>query len=255
MLTLLEVGIAAIFHTRALLKPHRTYDRCQYRGLGQSTQPPSRAVPLDQFHGTDDLPVTNVRTAAAFLGYPYIQGTISREPISRVLISKDLQEFVMDANNGDYLAQFLRTVNYWIPVIPVQYMQKNLSQLINLMTNEETLLLACIKLLTQHLPGDHQSNRYYLAVKTSLVAFEINGQLSIPLLQAQILVLIYEYGHGIYPSGYLTLAVCSRYLTALEIHGPKLPNASANWIDVEAQRRLWWSVYIIERFVRHVAFR
>lgn len=242
-------------HPRALLKPHRTYDRCQYRGLGQSIQPPSRAVPLDQFHGTDDLAVRNVCTAAAFLGYPYIRGTIPQDPVNRVLISRDLQEFVTDGKNGDYLAQFLQTVNCWMPVIPVQYVQNNLSQPVNLLTNDEILLLACIKLLIYHVPGDRQSNRYYLAVKTSAVAFEVNGQLSIHLLQAQVLMLIYETGHAIYPSGYLTLGVCSRYLTALGIHGPKLPKASTDCIDIEIYRRLWWSIYVIERFVGHFASR
>lgn len=204
---------------------------------------------MEQFHGTDNLPVTNVQTAAAFLGYPYIQGNISQGLVNRVLVSKDLQEFVADAKNGDYLTQFLQTVNYWMPIIPVQYVQSNLSQPVNLMTNEETILLACIKLLTHHHPGDHQSNRYYLAVKTSVVAFEVNDQLSVHLLQAQILVLIYEYGHAIYPSGYITLGVCSRYLSALGIKGPKSPEASTEWKEFEAQRRLWWSIYVIERFV------
>lgn len=109
------------------------------------------------------------------------------------------------------------------------------------------LLLACIRLVTEPLPEGDRANKQYLAVKMTFLNTEINGVLSVRLLQALLLLLLYEYGHGIYPCAYMTLGACTRYLAALRIETGPCSVTPSGWIDIESRRRLWWSVYVMER--------
>ena len=57
-------------------------------------------------------------------------------------------------------------------------------------------------------PGRHP---IYVAAKRFLVLLEAAGVFSLQYLQAMLLVAIYEIGHAIYPSAWMTVGACSRY--------------------------------------------
>lgn len=113
------------------------------------------------------------------------------------------------------------------------------------------LLLLAIKLITT-LPTiglGHPRTALYHATRHFYV--EIEGAFSILVLQAAVLVALYELGHGIYPAAYLSIGACSRYAYALGINASRTVPARKvlTLVEVEERRRVWWAIVILDRFV------
>lgn len=114
-----------------------------------------------------------------------------------------------------------------------------------------SLLFASIKLICS-LPGEDTRDTYVL-VKNALLQAEIAGVLTIRVLQAWILLCLYEIGHAIYPSAYLSIGACARYASALGVNrnNADIPGQTYHWIDSEERIRAWWAVIILDRYVIH----
>jgi hypothetical protein len=89
----------------------------------------------------------------------------------------------------------------------------------------------------------------YLAAKHSYLELEIQGVVSLQVLQAGVLIALYEFGHAIFPSAAVSVEACVRYGCELGINwdakfAEKKP---FSWIDIEEQKRAWWSIFILDR--------
>ena len=73
----------------------------------------------------------------------------------------------------------------------------------------------------------------------------------IRLLQAGILIAVYEIGHAIYPEAYLSIGHCGRLGQAIGLHDttgvPQLALEPESEDEIEERRRVWWAVYILDR--------
>ncbi|KAL8945079.1 MAG: hypothetical protein Q9216_000063 [Gyalolechia sp. 2 TL-2023] len=90
----------------------------------------------------------------------------------------------------------------------------------------------------------------YLAIKRTLAETEIAGGFSLQLLQATILVTLYEVGHAIYPAAYMSAGTCARYALAQGIDAymtVDLNTTVTTLLDLEEKRRAWWAVFILDR--------
>ena len=163
-------------------------------------------------------------------------------------VGTDVLEYVYGPGQTErqkWISDFVSIVDPWMPFIPLNELRTRLLNESRQLKGEDVLLLACIKLNTEPLPGGQPVNKQYLAVKSTFVRTEIYGVLSISLLQASLLLLLYEHGHGIYPSAYTTLGGCARYLGALDIETGSEQHFASDWMDGEQRRRLWWFVYVM----------
>lgn len=187
-----------------------------------------------------------ISTAAMFLDYPSLQHLPSA---TNATISPELRDYVVGGSRPQQIiTTFVDVIYPWMPFMPPRKLRSMQSVPTNQMNGEDVFLLACIKNLTQPLTDDNPSTKQYLAIKSAFVSAEVGGTLTVPLLQSLVLLLLYEFGHGIYPSAYTTLGTCIRYLTALGIEeaGPSISKPQS-WIEIETRRRLWWAVYVMER--------
>lgn len=185
--------------------------------------------------------------ASMFLGYPSQMPSLNT-PLDCLSIGPELRDYIFAHRPPrQYVDEFFNFADTWISFIPEKELRSGFSSEFNKLKGEEMLLLACIRLVTEPLPQGDPANKQYLAVKMTFLNTEIDGVLSVCLLQALLLILLYEYGHGIYPSAYMTLGACTRYLAALRIETGPCSVAPSDWIDIESRRRLWWSVYVMER--------
>lgn len=77
------------------------------------------------------------------------------------------------------------------------------------------MLFLAMKLATSH-PGQADGDTsLYTASKLFLATLEAAGVVSLPCLQAMILVAIYEYSQAIYPAAWMTVGACARYADIL----------------------------------------
>ena len=114
------------------------------------------------------------------------------------------------------------------------------------------LLLLALKLITTlppSRPGSAQTQLYH-ATKHYFVEVESSSIFSLAVLQAGLLIALYELGHAIYPAAYLSIGAAARYALALGIGaGEKVEGGSrvTTLVEVEERRRVWWAIVILDR--------
>ncbi|KAI4289890.1 MAG: hypothetical protein L6R35_000831 [Caloplaca aegaea] len=118
-----------------------------------------------------------------------------------------------------------------------------------------TILVACMKLVSW-MPREDSTKEPksppYLAIKRTLVEADIAGIWSLQLLQATILVSLYEMGHAVYPAAYISIGTCARYALALGINEcltVPMNNPDVMVLEQEEKRRAWWATVILDRFI------
>ena len=147
--------------------------------------------------------------------------------------------------------RFFGHIHRWLPFISKKrfydlYLQPSFHT-----QPDVVLLLLALKLITTFPPVDSRSpcTALFHAVKHFYV--EAEGTLSILVLQAGLLVSLYELGHGIYPAAFLSIGTCARYAHALGINVNRMvPTRKVlTLVEVEERRRVWWTIIILDRFV------
>jgi hypothetical protein len=116
-------------------------------------------------------------------------------------------------------------------------------------------LLLCSMSLVVWSPTSHGARlnprtEHYLSLKRALLDAETAGILSLPLLQAMVLISIYELGHAIYPAAYMSIGHCVRLGLALELEKQCQADLDSKLYDLEEQeerRRVWWAIFILDR--------
>jgi len=115
------------------------------------------------------------------------------------------------------------------------------------------LLLLSLKLITTLPPTSPRNPRtpLYHAVKHFCLQVEGSSIFSLPVLQAAVLIALYELGHGIYPAAFLSIGVCARYAHALGINCSRSLQTRRvlTLVEVEERRKIWWAIVILDRLV------
>ncbi|KAL2832766.1 fungal-specific transcription factor domain-containing protein [Aspergillus pseudoustus] len=150
--------------------------------------------------------------------------------------------------------RFFTNIHPWMPFISKQrFYSQHLSAEPHFGA-ELIILSVAVRLITMYSPENPRHGLYPLA-KYHYFRIEGSTAPSILILQANILIALYELGHGIYPAAYLTIGACARYMYALGINGTRSRSADMNMprpvslVEVEERKRVWWAVVILDRFV------
>jgi hypothetical protein len=141
-------------------------------------------------------------------------------------------------------------VHTWMPIISKKQFYDNLLHRLSYRRSELFLLTLSMKLCSAtHIVTP--KTILYRMVKQLHFDIESSGTLSIQVLQAAVLIALYELGHAIYPAALLSVGCCARYATALDINKPtaSLGSIKLPWIEEEETRRVWWAIAILDRFV------
>jgi hypothetical protein len=80
--------------------------------------------------------------------------------------------------------------------------------------------------------------------------------ISIQVLQAGLLLSLYELGHAIYPSAYLPIGACTRYAYALGINKDAKTQAAKvlTLVELEENKRVWWAIIILDRLAPRLVY-
>lgn len=151
---------------------------------------------------------------------------------------------------------FFQTVHTWMPIVSKKVFSTRLLNPLAGRQTELSLLALCMLLCSsthihQHRDSGAKSVLYQIA-KKYYFELEATGAFSIHILQAAVLIAIYEIGQAIYPAAYLTVGACARYGYVLGIDklGRDLMGSGfgpLSWIEIEERRRVWWALLLLDR--------
>jgi hypothetical protein len=144
---------------------------------------------------------------------------------------------------------YFHTIHPWLPFLSKKIFNERLLNPFTPRTSYITILLACINLICTNPEEGHVRTGAYYTIKSSLVEAEMAGALSFRILQAWVLLCVYEFGHAIYPSAFLSIGACVRYAVAL---GLNLNETTAQrnklpWMDAEERSRTLWVILMLDR--------
>jgi len=155
------------------------------------------------------------------------------------------------------IEHYENTIHQWLPMLSIKRLRQNAKALGGSPRGVVDVLvfLALEALVSQSdeptiLP---QSNPSYLKAKHGSFIAESGGTINIRLIQTIALVALYELGHRIYPAAYLTIGQAVRLATMVGLHSQKdatqLFVEPETWTLCEEQRRTWWAIVMLDRYV------
>ncbi|CZR56322.1 uncharacterized protein PAC_06210 [Phialocephala subalpina] len=165
--------------------------------------------------------------------------------------------YVSDLLGGDGKVRemaitFFSTIHPWMPFISKTWAYKHLLSPLSPVHADSALLLLSIQLINW-IPSASANPKtpMYTAAKQFFFELETAGSFSIRVVQAGLLILLYELGHCIYPSAYMSVGTCARQAVALGFDKDiKQGNTTGlSWDKVEERRRVWWAIVILDRFM------
>ncbi|KAF5006344.1 hypothetical protein FDECE_7272 [Fusarium decemcellulare] len=149
-------------------------------------------------------------------------------------------------------AAFFSTVHTWLPMIS----RKRLIHELNTESSDDAclmLLVLCMKLCITDAENRPKELPLYTLARSLCSAAELGGFVTLRLLQSLILLTVYELGHAIYPAAFLTISRAARLGILMGFHdrkaAPQLFKPAETWTLREEQRRTWWAIFILDRFV------
>lgn len=124
-------------------------------------------------------------------------------------------------------------------------------------SNVTSVLLALTMKLLSNTPFVEQGeaiSSLYQQIKELSQKVENCGLISMDLIQSLVLLAVYEIGHAIYPAAYLSVSRAARLGFVMGLHNRKslrLYMQPATWTRREEERRTWWAIYILDRYVNN----
>ncbi|EED14623.1 fungal specific transcription factor, putative [Talaromyces stipitatus ATCC 10500] len=150
-------------------------------------------------------------------------------------------------------SKFFDHIHLWMPFISRKRFYDIHIRTVPPSKPDVILLLLCLKLITSFPPANPRDPRtpLYHAAKHFFLDLEGDVTLSLLILQAGVLLALYEIGHGIYPAAFLTIGTCARYAHALGISVSRAVESRKviTLVELEERRRVWWAIVILDRFV------
>lgn len=170
-----------------------------------------------------------------------------------MLASPQIAAFVGDLQ--PIVAEYIQRIHWWAPILSRSQLLVSLELPIAGTKTDLLLLVLAMKVLPWNPSTQHSTNprtEGYLLARRAIDEAVLAGVMTCRLLQAQVLLAIFELGHAIYPAAYLSVGACARYGTALGVDASLSPdfqrhNPSIERLDIEERRRAWWMVLILDR--------
>lgn len=152
----------------------------------------------------------------------------------------------------DFLDHYFSTVNAWFPFISQRRLLQRFNDVPIQSDPSAAALLISMKLVTGCLQPDEDPQTPLYRLATQHLSFVASaGSVSLLLLQATLLVAVYEIGHAIYPAAYLSIGNAARLGQLMGIHdrldAKELFREAETWTSREEERRTWWFVTFLDR--------
>ncbi|KAL7952343.1 hypothetical protein V8C34DRAFT_319124 [Trichoderma compactum] len=166
-------------------------------------------------HGISDPNISDI-LASRFLDPNLFYHLQLETPKVDIAIPKMVADYVGTIVDIQNIANtYFDSVHTWMPILSKKQFSSNLPNYLTHRKSELCLLVICMK-LSSSLTTTAKTVLYRTA-KQFHFEMESSGILSVTVLQAGVLIAIYELGHAVYPAAFLSVGQCARYAAALEI--------------------------------------
>lgn len=241
-----DVQSASPLISRCLLTPSRLLLKCDYEYTASDLNPPKTTQSPASF--VEGLNIPQLQPTSKLM---YVLSDGSPESM-KLEASIPTQVLNIIISNGDGVpsvtSTYFRTIDVWLPVIDAETCVRRLETITQDDNVELSSLLLSMFLVTRP-PGNNSNlrdmqNPLYYETKTLYSFVFSSGRSTIEVIQAGLLIALYEVGHGMNEAAQITLAICSRM--AMKMKAVKYRNSSRNIQNTEFGR-LWWGIVTLDR--------
>ncbi|KAK0103528.1 hypothetical protein ONS95_005549 [Cadophora gregata] len=193
---------------------------------------------------------------AFFLDLDYYRPMPSEQLNPNMFVPPDVLHFLESKNTMQALFErYLTGTQKWLPILWKRRTTEKINSFSESMESGLVLLLLCMKMVTEP-PRDQDhaaSTPLYRTAKGLCFRLENSCAISLYLLQAIVFIAVYELGHGIFPAAQLTIAHAARLGIIMGLHdrkhAPQLFKDPDTYNMREEERRTWWAIIILERYM------
>jgi len=169
-----------------------------------------------------------------------------------------MQAFEIMTRNGDDITSIcercFKITEKWLPIIDKTEFFVRLEQLQTSPNASFSTLVMSMCLYAQQssaiLGRNSRVESLYYTTKCFYSLLQSSGRVSLELLQAGLLIAIYEHSQALCEASALSISICARIGYALGLHRTIQPGIGSGDMpkkDLEERRRVWWGIFILER--------
>lgn len=193
---------------------------------------------------------------------PLIPSTVTSEPDE----SYAPDEYVYDQVHSliqttrrftdEIFTSFFDNINYLVPVVSRPLFYGDLVQTQHRHRADFSLLVLSMHLITYRPPElPEEKDRFYalyVSTKSLLAHVQMETLVSTRLIQAGLLISLYEYMRCLVDTALITISLCARLAIAANLHKPRPalppPTSDTNsWLRAEEENNIWWIIVLLER--------
>jgi hypothetical protein len=181
-----------------------------------------------------------------------------RHAFVNVTITREVAKLVGSPSEFRRVANvYFETVHSWMPILSRSKFLADVKDVWSEPRADIALLALCMYLITQ-MPDDSSSDSMrtslYAKTKSFYALAESSGIVSISIVQCGILISLYELGHGLQPTAYISMGAHARTAMAFGIKETGRSNTDEQgdfetWRRVEEERRVRWGIVILDRYI------
>jgi hypothetical protein len=235
---------------------------CRYPSVERGTDHEQLHLPP---HSTSSSTAVSPRNAAAtdsaqpLNSFPpvfYLDWNIFQEcqielPKPTLPLPPNISKLIGGPENWEAIvAEYFATAHTWMPIVAKRSLYEHIHGPSGQLRSDYALLILAMDVICWIPENNNPRTPAYLAAKSFYLNLEIQGLVSLQILQAGILIALFELGHAIFPSAAVSIGACVQYGCVLGLNwDAKFPaKRPFAWIEVDEQNRVWWAVVILDRY-------
>ena len=147
---------------------------------------------------------------------------------------------------------YFSSVNDWFTIIEKTSFDSQVERMWSFPSAEVALLVLAMLLIirTPNDNGAAMDDGLYLSVKTAITLVQSKIPPSISLLQAQLLISLYEYSHGLPQQAYMSMGTCIQMTRSFGWHTMSFWSEERQQLlpaDLKRSSILWWALVYVDR--------
>jgi hypothetical protein len=148
--------------------------------------------------------------------------------------------------------KYYKSIHVWFPILSELSYYERLPNVFAKPCAEYSLLSLSMMLIITTPPAKETLDSFtslYILVKSSIAIVEAANINSLEVVQARLLVSLFEFGHGM-PAAFISIAATVRAAVAIGLNQTiKFPctDVSANCARLEEGLRVWWGIVMLDR--------